>query len=126
MCLILSLSIVLAHSIFPHHHHSVSDQTVHNDDPDHDHHHEDSDHDHHHHDDDSENHNIFTFGQLEDSFLTSKQVVLSTIALDAIEVPVWPFEIPRLKKNENFCIKDIELPPLLRCLQIDFRGPPSI
>lgn len=121
ICLILSLSVVLAHSIFPHHHHLVSDQTAHNEDIDH---HEDADH--HHHDDESDDHNVFSFGQLEDSFLTGKQVILSSIALEAIEIPIWSFKIVRPEKSENFCLRDIELPPLLRCLQIDFRGPPSI
>jgi hypothetical protein len=121
--LFLALSVILAHSVFPHHHHVESVESNHAEDVDH---HHNADHSHHHDDADDHQHNIFTFGQIEHTFLTGKQVIVPLTIAPVIEVFEWTFVAYLDQEPDDHYIKDIELPPLIRCQQISFRGPPSL
>ncbi len=121
--LFLALSVTLAHSVFPHHHHVESAKAIQNEDADH---HQEEDHGHHHDDAEDQQHNIFTFGQIENTFLTGKQVVVPIIIAPVIEIFEWTSVAYREQEPDDHYIKDIELPPLIRCQQISFRGPPSL
>lgn len=120
--LFLALSVTLAHSVFPHHHHVEAEKAIHNEDVDH-HHDEDG---HHHEDAEDHQHNIFTFGQIENTFLTGKQVVVPITIAPVIEVFEWTSVAYLDQEPDDHYMKDIELPPLIRCQQISFRGPPSL
>jgi hypothetical protein len=121
--LFLALGVILAHSVLPHHHHE----------PKHVSHNKESHHDHeggkgHHHDaDDSESHphNAFTYSQIENTFLTGKQIIVSITDSPIIEIFEWSVVSINIQEPNNFYLKDIELPPLLRCQEISFRGPPT-
>jgi hypothetical protein len=127
ICLFIAASIVLAHSVFPHHHHVEPEQAIHNEDNDL---HHDSDHhhdtDHHNDNADDRQHNLFTFGQIENTFLTGKQVMVPIAIAPVIEVFEWSFVAYTNQEPNNFYIKDIELPPWIRCHEISFRGPPAL
>jgi hypothetical protein len=118
--LFLALSVILAHSVFPHHHHIESAEAIHEDA---DHHHDQGND---HHQDADDHHNIFTFSQIENAFLTGKQVIVPITIAPVLEVFEWSFIAYTNQEPDSFYIKDIDLPPLIRCEQISFRGPPVI
>jgi len=119
----LALSVVLAHSVFPHHHHVESEEVNYSEDTDH---HHENDSDHHHHKADNHEHSIFTFGQIESTFLTGKQIILPIIVAPVFEVFEWSFVAYCNKEPDDIYIEDIDLPPMRQCQQISFRGPPVI
>jgi hypothetical protein len=121
--LFLAISVILAHSVFPHHHHTEEKQAIQNEEDHHDHkgskwHQHDDSEDHH--------HGIFTSSQIENIFLTGKQLVVSMVVTSVIAIFEWSSVIYKNQEPDNFYIKDIELPPLIRCQKISFRGPPLI
>lgn len=122
--LFLALSVVLAHSVFPHHHHqpelASQSEADHHDHEGSNVHHHDEDHSDDHH------HGLFTDSQIDHAFLTSKQVVVPMAVTPVIKIFHWSFIICYNQVPDNFYRKDVELPPLIRCQEISFRGPPII
>lgn len=112
--LFLSLSVILAHSVSPHHHHKEQELSADHDD-DRDHHNDSEDHE----------HSLFTYGQIENTFLTAKQVIIPIAVTPVLETYKWSFVFYPEKKPVDYFIKDIDIPPLLGCLAIPFRGPPA-
>jgi hypothetical protein len=100
---------MLAHSVSPHHHHEEQELSIDHDD------------DHH----NSDDHGLFTYSQIENTFLTGKQVVVPIAFTTVIEIFEWSFVFRSEKEPDDYFIKDINIPPLLGCLDIPFRGPPS-
>jgi hypothetical protein len=107
-------SFVLAHAAFPHHHHIAKPIVVH-----HDH-----DTDHHHHDED-EDHSVFSFSQIDDTFINGKQL---TVPIVIAFVPTLFFTV--VISEEDFTVKyfdrDVHRPPLISIPQQSFRGPPNL
>ncbi len=122
--LILALSVILAHSLFPHHHHAIETVKVSQSKEDH-HDHEGKGHDHGVESDDH-HHGFFTYSQIENAFINAKQVIVSITHTPVIEVFEWSLVVNITEEPDHFYLKDIELPPLIRCQEISFRGPPII
>lgn len=122
--LILALGVILAHSLFPHHHHAIETVQVNHSKEDH-HDHEGNGHDHRVESDDH-HHGFFTYSQIENTFINAKRVVVSITAIPVIEIFEWSPVVYITHEPDHFYLKDIELPPLIRCEEISFRGPPLI
>lgn len=125
LSLFLALSVILAHSVFPHHHHKVkTEQLNHSEEHQHDHHKSNG----HQHDDDSDGHHhgLFTYSQIDNMFLTGKQVIVPIPLTPIIEVFDWSFFAYTNQEPDDFYARDVELPPLIPHQEISFRGPPII
>jgi hypothetical protein len=113
--MLVLFSFVLAHSAFPHHHHIDTSVTEHRHNHDEEHHHHDRDDD----------HNVFTFSQIDDIFLTGKQLVIPIII---VYVPTASFTL--IVSEEDVVVeyveRDIHRPPLISIPQHTFRGPPTL
>lgn len=125
LSLFLALSVILAHSVFPHHHHKVkTEKAKHSEEHQHSH---DKSNGHQHNDDsDSHHHGLFTYSQIDNIFLTGKQVIVPITLTPIIEIFEWSFIAYNTQGPDNSYRKDIELPPLICCQEISFRGPPII
>ena len=124
LSLFLSLSVILAHSVFPHHHHKVkTEQANHSEEHQHDH---KSNGDQHDDDSDGHHHGLFTYSQIDNIFLTGKQVIVPITLTPIIEVFDWSFFTYPNQEPDDFYVRDIELPPLIPHQEISFRGPPII
>ena len=114
----------MAHSVFPHHHRVNSEIEVQDT---HHHHGQNEAHHHHHGQPDDQSNDGFTFGKLDHAFLTGKQLLAPVAITVVIEVYNWTVIRYNAERNtDTFYIKDVELPPWIRCQEISFRGPPTI
>jgi len=110
--ILLSVFIIVSHNIIAHHHHHEIEATHHdhNDDTD-----EDGDH------------NLFSFGQLDETYIHSNdqvQVNNSFVSLFYIQ-PVFSCNINSPSAKQEFSITEIFLPPDNYCCQShSLRGPP--
>ena len=113
--LLTLFSFVLAHAAIPHHHHVEPPAKEH-------HHHHDADHDH---DSDGEDdHNVFTFSQIDEIFLSGKQLSIP-IVIAFSPTPSFTLVVSEEDVTIEYFEKDIHRPPLIRIPQQTFRGPPS-
>lgn len=122
--LFLALSVILAHSVSPHHHHVEAELLADTED---DHHQHDVDHGRQHDEhSDEHDHGLFTYSQIENAFLSGKQVVVAVTVAPVLEIFEWSLASYTEQAADHFFVRDVELPPLLRCHRISFRGPPTL
>lgn len=110
--LLLSVTIILSHNIVAHHHHfeTAATESQHHDDADDDH-----------------DHSIFSFGQLDETYLHSNdqiQLDNSFVCLFYVQ-PEFIFDLKSCLANRDFNIVEIFPPPDDPCyLSSNLRGPP--
>jgi hypothetical protein len=113
--LLLTLfSFVLAHAAVPHHHHVEPPVKEH-------HHHHDNEH--HHNDEEHDDHSAFTFSQIDDIFLFSKQL---TVPVLLAFIPTQTFNVVISEEDVEYFEKDIHRPPLICIPHHTLRGPPTL
>jgi hypothetical protein len=115
--LLLLFSFVLAHAAVPHHHHVETPVKK-------DHHHHDSA-DHHHDNDEEGGHSVFTFSQIDDTFITFKQLTVPII-MAFVPTPGFTPVVSEEDVIVEYINKDIPSPPLILIPKHTFRGPPNL
>jgi hypothetical protein len=109
----LTCTLVLGHNIFPHHHHDEAAAIEHH---------------HGHDDDDDHDHNIYSFGQLDESFVPAK--IQCGLYCDYASIifaqPVneFNFELTPFNKKPEYSFKKEFPPPGNYHHKLSLRGPP--
>jgi hypothetical protein len=126
--LLTLFSLVLAHAAVPHHHDVPESVAVF------DHHGHKHEHEHHHDQngghtsnaqDDNEAHNVFSFTNIDTTFLSGKQVDLNVLFIYEY-IPTFSYHVFKRIAHLEYFDQDPAPPPLIFLQTKFFRGPPLL